>query len=360
MNKFYTFNAIAQGAFNNDENDFDAFRQLLNDYTDKTIIDFDGKNRAEAHKKIVSTLRAAIGCNENSTKTEIRQALRRNQAIVFDILEDTVASKLITGWQDDPFSKYIDERNLQMGDRNDFFIEDNSMLSVMEIAGGHHDIIRQRIGAGTHTSIPTKWVGLKVYAETLRLLQGLEDWATLVSKVVEAYNNYIRQTIYDTMIAYSSQLVAPFKKTGNLSADDLRNLCEDIELATGKQAIIMGTRSALRKVTGLQNTTYISDDMKNEHYRTGMLGLWEGTELVEIPQGFKFNNTSEKLITNNTIWVMPVDCEKFIKLVNEGDVQIYQVNDATTNMDESNEYEFKTKMGVGIIFNMAFGIYDFT
>lgn len=234
------------------------------------------------------------------------------------------------------------------------------MLSVMEVSGNHHDIIRQRLGSGSKTSIGTKWVAIKVYAEFERLLTGVEDWGTLVNKIYEAYDHYVKQTIYDTMVGYNSTIAASYKKTGSVTADNLRDLCEFVEMITGHKVIVMGTRTALRKVTALQNSQYISEEMKNEHYKNGILGTWEGFELVEIPQGFKKNDTTQNLVANNVLWIMPVVDNKFIKVVNEGDVQVTQVTDSATNVDMTSEYEMQQKIGVGIIFNMAFGVYSIT
>ena len=159
------------------------------------------------------------------------------------------------------------------------------------------------------------------------------------------------------MAAYGAEIDGSFKKTGTLTADNLRALCEVVEMATGMDVVIMGTRTALRKVTGLQNATYISDDMKNEHYRTGMLGMWEGYELVEIAQGFKRNDMTQYLVANDVLWIMPVSEQKFIKFVNEGETQIYQVTDAGEHMDMTYDYEFQKKIGIAMMFNVSFGMY---
>ena len=76
MNKFMTFNATVQNAFNNDENDYKAFNKLLVDAYKGTVADFSAK---EANDKIVEIFRKVIGCDENSTQKEIRKAIRRNQ-----------------------------------------------------------------------------------------------------------------------------------------------------------------------------------------------------------------------------------------------------------------------------------------
>ena len=121
-------------------------------------------------------------------------------------------------------------------------------------------------------------MGLKVYAEFERLTTGVEDWGTFITKIYEAYDYYIKQTIYDTMVGYKDKIAATYKKTGSVTAETLRELCELVEMVTGHNVVIMGTRTALRNVTALQNAQFISDAMKNEHYTTGLLGMWEGYE----------------------------------------------------------------------------------
>ena len=84
---------------------------------------------------------------------------------------------------------------------------------------------------------------------------------------------------------------------------------------------------------------------------------WEGYSLVEIPQGFKRNDLTQPLVTNDLLWIMPVADNKFIKLVNEGDTQMYQVTDAGEHMDMTYDYEVQQKLGIAIMFNLAFGMY---
>ena len=253
--------------------------------------------------------------------------------------------------------KYVDQRNLALGDRNEFYSEDNSVLSVMRVSGNHHDVIRQRLGSGQVKSIETYWVGLKVYSEFERVVTGAEDFATFVNKMYEAYDRYVKNAIHDTMVGYVDSIPALFKKTGSITAELLNELCDMVSTATGYPVMIMGTRTGLNKVIGLQNGSYISDSMKEEHYRTGMLGMWEGKQLIEIPQVFEKGKVGAYKLRNDLIWVMPVTDLKFIKVVNEGDTQLTQITDKDTNMDMTYSAEMQTKLGVGIVLNSAFGAY---
>ena len=151
--KFVNFAANVQNVFNNDVNDFIAFSNLLTE----TALGTQHVSKSEANAKIVEVFQGVLGLDKNSKPAEVRKAIRRNQALVFDIIEETVQSLLVTGWGNDPFMmKYVDQRNLALGDRNEFYAEDDSVLSVMKIAGNHHDIIRQRLAGGSVESIKSR------------------------------------------------------------------------------------------------------------------------------------------------------------------------------------------------------------
>ena len=174
----------------------------------------------------------------------------------------------------------------------------------------------------------------------------------------EAYDRYVKNALYDAMVGYANQLAATYKKTGSLTSEGLNDLCDFIETATGYRVRLMGTRAALANVIKLQNANYISDAMKDEHYRTGTLGMWEGKSLVEIPQVFEKNKVGTYKINNGLLWIMPVTDLKFIKLVNEGDTQLAQVTDKDANMDMTYTAEMQTKLGVAVMLNSTFGVYD--
>ena len=334
MNKFMQFAENVKNAFENDENTYNDFNKLMFDYNHNTL---DGISAREANDKIVEIFRNVIGCDDKSTKAEIRRGIRRNQVQLFDLIEVIIDDALVSGWQDNPFFKaLVDVRNLALGDKNEFYVPDNSVLSVMKVSGNHHDIIRQRLGAGKTFSVETSWIAVKVYAEFERLLTGAEDFATLVGKITEAYDRYVNQAVYEALIGVGATLGAQWYKSSALNEstkETLRTLCMDVAMASDSEVVIMGTRAALASVFDLTNVSWASSEMKNEKYTTGRFGYWEGIKLQEIKQGFKLNDTTQYLIANDVLFIMPVGIEPMIKLVYEGDTQMYQVQDAGTHMD---------------------------
>ena len=200
----------------------------------------------------------------------------------------------------------------------------------------------------------------KVYAEFERLLTGVENFATFATKITEAIDRYINQALYEAMITIGDTLGTQWYKTSAIddsTKETLRTLCMDVSMATGKEVVIMGTRAALGSVYDLNNVEWASGDMKNEKYTTGKFGFWDGIRLVELKQSFKLNDTTQYAVANDVLFVMPVDAEPMLKLVYEGDTQMYSVQDAGTNMDMTYTQELQMKLGVAVITNQKFGIW---
>lgn len=193
-------------------------------------------------------------------------------------------------------------------------------------------------------------------------MTGRIDWASFVQKIYEAFDKMVNDMVYQAVMSAGEKVLpaSQFNKTGALVKEDLITLVEDVQTATGEEAVIMGTKTALAKLTALSETQWISESMKDERHTTGRLGLWEGVRLVEIPQSFAPNDTSKKLVDNNKLLVMPVGDNKFIKLVYEGDSQFYEVSDPATNMDMSITAEYQTRLGIATVIGKKFGMWTIT
>ncbi len=196
-------------------------------------------------------------------------------------------------------------------------------------------------------------------------MAGRVDWAGFVQKIYEAVDKHLNDMLYASVMSAGDQVVpsSQFVKTGAIDEahrDELMTLIEDVQMATGDEVVIMGTKSALSRLNKLVETNWISNDMKNERHTTGRLGMWDGIRLVEIPQRFADNDTTVKLVDNKKLLIMPVADNRFVKVFNEGDAQFKEVSDGTTNMDKTIEYEYQFKMGVATIIGKKFGMWTIT
>lgn len=366
MAKLMNFDAHVREIFENDDAKFASFNKLMLDVANDNLED--GITIKEANAKITAMFKKIIGCDENSSKAEVRKAIRKNQQVLFDLIEEVVPNLLQSGWQDNPFfNEFVETRNIDIGDQNVFYTEDETILTVSKVSGNHWDLDRQRLGKGTTFSVATSWYGIAVYSEYEKLLTGLEDFATFVTKLYEAVDRFVNESIYEAFVSAASELpggvggAGQWVKTGDLgdaTKDAFMTLIEDVQMATNMDVVIMGTKAALSKLEGMQKIDWVSDEMKQERYTTGRLGYFEGTRLVEIKQGFKLNDTTHRLVNDKQLFIMPVGDNKFVKVVNEGQPEMRQVQDNVTNQDMTYDFRYMFKIGVGVQIGLRFGVWN--
>lgn len=357
--KFMEFSASVRNAFDGDEAELQKFSRLMINTANDEVQVFSIK---EANEAIRAKMNAILGINENSKRNEIRKAIRKHKIDIYEVIEETIENMLVSGWGENPFfNEFVEIKNLADGDRNEFYVEDESVLTISKLSGNHHDIIRQRLGFGETFSVKTEWYGCKIYAEFELFMMGRVDWAKFINKIYEAFDKHVNDLLYTAVMSASDKLPNNEQWVKNIqmvmdNKDVVLELIEDVQAATGKEVVIMGSKSALSKLENLSDINWISESMKEERHTTGKLGLWEGIRLVEIPQVFAKNDTTTKLVDNTKLMFMPVGENKFVKLFNEGDSQIKEITDSATNLDMTIEYEYQAKMGIGVVINLRFGV----
>ena len=365
MNKFYNFSENVKNAFNQKDDQgeltYIGFSQLLSDCNKGTFQSNEAK--ANAMKEIRYRFRLICGLSEDASPKEIRRAIIRHKDEIFEVIEDSVGDMLTSGWTDNPFfNEFVEIRNLALGDQNEFTSEDKTVLTVGEISGDHWDLDRQRLGHGESFRVKTSWVGLAIYEEFEKIMTGRGDWTRLVDAIYKAMDNYVNSLLYSAVISAGSQVLPgsdQFYKTAKLDKNAKQafiTMIEDVQAANqGSEVVIMGTKTALSRLTDLADIDWISNSMKEERHTTGRIGMFEGTRLVEIPQVFAKNDTSRKLVDTDILMIMPVADNKFVKLVWEGDAMIKEVTDEKSNNDMTYEYKYMTKLGVATIIGRYFG-----
>lgn len=356
--KFNFSNNDVREIFTN--NDYVQYSQLMVD----TAKGQEQVSKEDANKKIREIMFSVLGVDEDCDRKTLRKAIRKHKVDIFEVIEETVENLLVSGWGENPFfNEFVEIKSMADGDTNEFYVKDDIILSVSELSGNHHDIIRQRLNEGSSFKVKTSWYGIKIYTEYELFMAGRIDWAGFIQKIYEAFDKKVNDMVYQSVMDASNKVlpVEQFTKTGALTADtkdSLLELIEDVQAATGNEVVIMGTKTALSKLSTLTETQWISNDMKQERHTTGRLGIWEGVRLVEIPQAFAPNDTTTKLVDNKKLLIMPVADNRFIKIYNEGDAQIREINDSATNMDMTLEYEYQMKMGVATIVGKKFGTWN--
>jgi hypothetical protein len=294
------------------------------------------------------------------------RTFRNHKPEVFQILEEVLDQVIYDSILQTPFfNQFVEYRDLNLGDTNEFYVKDRTMLTISEIADGHLNLRRQKLDIGSSFGVKTKTYGAKVYADFLRFVSGRVDWNDLVSKIDQAMRLKMANDIYTNFVGALSYLPSTFNQSGTFDPIQLSNLIQHVQAENGwAPVVIAGTRNSLKKINGAYNGIsgfFVNSDMSNQINQQGYLAQFEGIPMLEIPQVHEVNSYTFKLdadlpATSGRIYILPAN-EKPIKVVREGQSIIVDSTQTGMNMDMSMEHTFVTKLGIATIFNVMYGAY---
>ena len=263
---------------------------------------------------------------------------------LFAVVEEIITRTVIDGLQGNEFfMNMVEYRNLALGDKNEFYIPDNSLFKVATIARGTQGIRRQRLNGGTKFTVDVKTYGVKIYAELDAVLAGRITFNDLINRVAES----LLKQQYEDIYAAWANLVSGTGSTylpvaGSYNEEALLELCEHVEVNNGTVPVLLGTRKALRKIT----TATVSDSAKEDLYNMGYYGKFNGYNMIRIKQQHKMN-TDEFIFPDNKIYVIGTDI-KPIKYITEGQSLIITRN-PEDNADLTQEYFVSNKAGAAVV-----------
>lgn len=299
-------------------------------------------------KESMDTLRKAmIEANGGSSTLDYKRIRDGKCGELFTLIEEILSRTTVEGLQgDEYFNALVDFRNVALGDKNIFEVEDANLFVVSDAADGTQGIRRQRLGGISETSIPTTFKVVKIYEELNRVLSGQVDFNKFIQKVSESFRQKLLNDIYtlwSTATADDFGGTTYFPAAGAYDEDALLDLIGHVEAAAGgKSATIIGTKKALRNLApSIQGV-----ESKSDLYNMGYYGKFYGTPVVVTPQRHKVNST-EYVFDDDVITIIAGE-DKPIKCVYEGQSTIL-LGDPANNKDFTQEYLYGEKYGMGIV-----------
>ena len=311
-------------------------------------------------KESMETLRQAmIEANGGSTTLDYKKIRDGKCGELFTLVETILSKTIVEGLQgDEYFNALVDFRNVALGDKNVFVVEDAELFVVSDAADGTQGIRRQRLGGATETPIPTTFKVVKIYDELNRVLSGQVDFNKFIQKVAESFRQKLLNDVYTLWNGATADDFGGttyFPNAGAYDEDALLDLISHVEAAAGgKTATIVGTKKALRNLM----PSIQGNEIESDIYNMGYVGKFYGTPVVATPQRHKVNST-EFVFDDNVITIIAGD-EKPIKCVYEGQSTIL-LGDPTTNKDLTQDYLYGEKYGMGIVLaggNAGIGRYE--
>ena len=297
---------------------------------------------------------ALIEANGGSTTLDYR-AIRDGKCNgVFALVEEIINKTVMEGLPEScPLFNFVEWRNMKEGDTNVFEIRDNGVFIVSDIAQGTQGLRRQRIAGGEEFTVKTQLKGIKIYEELRRILAGRVDFNQLIDMVSEAFQKKISNDVYEATVAAFDGLVAPYSNgtAGSFDENKLTEIIDHVEAATGKKAVILGSKQAVRKITGVKGAD--SNSAKEDLYAMGYFGKFYTTPILVMQNGHKEGTTN--FILKNDLYIVAGD-EKFIKGATEGETLIIN-GDPMNNADLSQEYMVAMAYGLKAVLASEMGIY---
>lgn len=322
-------------------------------------------SKAEANEKVLTFVHNVLGIDKHSTKKQRKRAMREHGRELFEVLEDVIDFKVETGFHENEFfNEFVEERNLARGDSQEFWTETDVILAISKVSGDHHDFILQTLGEGESYTVATSVYGAAVGTDIDLYLMGRRDWAALTDKIAEAFVIQLQNEMYAEVMNAGAKLPvnSQFNKTMTIekaTKDTFDTLIEDVSMANGNAEVyIMGTRTALKKLSAFADIDWVSEDQKKEMATMGRLGSYEGTTLIEIPQRFETNNVTKKLVDSKKLLIMAKTEDKFVKFVDVGDTEILETTEKGARMDDTMKYEVQREMGIYTQISRYFGVWN--
>jgi hypothetical protein len=313
-----------------------------------------GNFSAENEKYVDEAARAAFVEILGTDKLNHR-AWRKHKVEIFEIIEETLDQTLPDAWDNSPFyNELVEVKNFALGQKNEFVVEDNSVLVVSKFSGNHWNIDRQKLPAGKSFDVDTEWFGIRVYDELEKFLKGVQTVEKMFAAMQTGIQKDIDARVYSAFNGAGTYLPSAFQESGSFVKDTMLELVAKVQTASQKTVRIAGTKQALAKLDSVLSAEWISEEMKNEKHTTGRIKVWEGINTVEIPQTFT-RGTYDFKVNDNILYVLPENF-KPIKLYFEGDTRSRELGEHDTE-DMTIDYQIQTKLGVGVVFDKLFGVY---
>lgn len=297
--------------------------------------------------------------DEKYTPREYNRAMDAHEKEFFQVIEETVDEYIAWGMRENEvFNQLVNYKSRALGQDNLFWVpERDVILSVNEVGTSHSDYALQQLGQGRSYVVPVKRYGAAVGMELNAYMAGQVDWARLVTTLAKSFAMKQQTEIYNLVqnAAASLPVTAGFVGTGAFSAatkDAVDEIIENVSAANdGAKVVAIGTHNALKQFTKLGDVQWASAQAKQDIYNMGRLGLYEGSDLLEVQQRFTDATLTSKIFDDKKILFLAEGVDnKLIDFYTYGETEI---NEITEKYEQNGRYDHVGKYQMEMTWGMA-------
>lgn len=306
-----------------------------------------GRSEEDANNLIRKAVLKAAGCENKWDHYMFQQ----NKYMVFKLLSE-VLDEIVGEQVMKQYEAWVDFRNVALGDTIEFKVPNQELFNVGIVADGVDNLRRQRI---MHNKIAMNGfqLGVKIYEEFMMFQLGRIDWADMINRVAKSVENALMRIIVKGIEnAYVPTGNEKYGFAGTYNDDEVLRVAENVQAKTGLKPVIYGSKSALANLRKSSSALW-SDAEKEEVRNMGHVGKFNGYDVVEIPNFM--DNNDELVLKQNMLFIIPDGC-KIVKLLNEGQAEVLEVNEQHARADQQIEYQFMTRYQLGVLKSSVYGV----
>lgn len=306
-----------------------------------------GRSEEEGNELLRKAILKTAGCENGWDK----YVFEHNKHLVFkllsEVLEEVVGEQLMQQYE-----AWVDYRSVALGDTIEFKVPNQDLFEVGMVADGTDNLRRQRI---LHNKIAMQsfQLGVKIYEEYVMFVMGKIDFADMINRVAKSVNNALMRIVVKGIEqAYVPTGSEKYGFAGTYSDDEVLRVAQNVEAKTGLQPVIYGTKGALANLRKSSQALWADAD-KNEFREMGHVGMFNGYQVVEIPN---FMDVKDNLVLRqDELFIIP-EGTKIIKLVNEGNAEVFESTDQHARLDNQIEYQFIQRFQLGVLKSNVYGV----
>lgn len=306
-----------------------------------------GRTEDEGNELLRKAILKTAGCENGWDK----YMFEHNKHLVFkllsEVLEEVVGEQIMQQYE-----TWVDFRSVALGDTIEFKVPNQDLFEVGIVADGTDNLRRQRILHGK-VAMQGFQLGVKIYEEYLMFVMGKVDFADMVQRVAKSVNNALMRIIVKAIeTAYVPVGNEKYGFAGSYSDDEVLRVAQNVEAKTGLQPVIYGAKGALANLRKSSAALW-SDAEKEEVRNMGHVGMFNGYDVVEIPNFM--DNKDNLVLRQDMLFIIP-DGTKIVKLLNEGNAEVFESTDQHARLDNQIEYQFMQRFQLGVLKSNVYGV----
>ena len=282
----------------------------------------------------------------------------RNRYDIYDIII-TVADEVVPAKTYDVLGQFAEIKSVPQGQKALFRVNGlgknraKKFLTQVGLSGLYETF---RLDSKTF-ELGGKAIGGAASIDFERFLDGADNMADLMDIITEGLTDAVFGEVQKALVAAFSVMPDANKSTNStfIAKEMLRIV--NVVKAYGGNAVIFATPEFVGEMgpDAIAPNTYHDDDIDAIH-KTGRIKIFRGTPIVEIPQSFVDENNVQTWINPQNAYILPTGKEKVVKIVFEGNTQVWDLK----NPDNSMEIHTYKKIGTAIMTYHNWGIYQNT